>query len=312
MMPTMPGAIQSVTVATKAISVLRSATENAPSCDRSASTYSSTPSSLRSSGLLRSSMTATSATNISAQIGAAMIIQSRNEIFSPVASSIRPRPIRFGGDPTGVSSPPTLAPYASISIRAAPTRSRSGSKSSETTPWDCISLAITARMPMAVGSSIATVAVLETKADNMHVIAPKAMITRNVDLPTPGKLSTNIANRLARPCLSIAWARMKAPMNVKTVEEPNGASASSAEVTPSSTMAPIPMNPPTGIGTGSVIQRTTTPSRTAASVCCWSSMPSGSSSITMVTSGASTRPTVRRPFSNRSSPSESRCSPRLR
>ncbi len=28
----------------------------------------------------------------------------------PVASSMRPRPMRFGGDPTGVSRPPTLAP----------------------------------------------------------------------------------------------------------------------------------------------------------------------------------------------------------
>ena len=90
-------------------------------------------------------------------------------------------------------------------------------------------------------------------------------------------------------------------MNVKTVDDPNGASASSAVATPSSTMAPTPMKPPIGIGTGSVIQRTTTPTSTAARVCCLSSMPSGRSSITMVASGASTRPTVRRPFSNRSS-----------
>ncbi len=165
---------------------------------------------------------------------------------------------------------------------------------------------------MAVGSSIATVAVLETNADSAQVITPNAMITRNVDVPTPGALRTNIANRFARPCLSIAWARMKAPMNVKTVDEPNGASASSAVTTPSSTMAPMPMKPPTGIGTGSVIQRTTTPTSTAASVCWLSSMPSGRSSITMVASGASTRPTVRRPFSKRSSCSESCCSPRLR
>ncbi len=108
--PTMPGTIHSVTVMANAISVLRSATEKSPIFARSASTYSSTPLSLRISGLLSRNITTASATNISAQIGKAMIIQSRNPIFSPVASSISPRPIRLGGDPTGVSSPPTLAP----------------------------------------------------------------------------------------------------------------------------------------------------------------------------------------------------------
>ena len=87
---------------------------------------------------------------------------------------------------------------------------------------------MTVRRPIAVGSSIATVAVLETNADSRQVMAPNAMITRNVDLPTPRRLSTNIANRFARPCLSIAWARMNAPMKVKTVDDPKGASASSA------------------------------------------------------------------------------------
>ena len=43
-------------------------------------------------------------------MGSALMTHSRNEIFSPVAFSISPRPIRLGGLPTGVSRPPTLAP----------------------------------------------------------------------------------------------------------------------------------------------------------------------------------------------------------
>jgi hypothetical protein len=39
-----------------------------------------------------------------------MPIQAANEIASPVRCSIKSRPIRLGGLPTGVSRPPTLAP----------------------------------------------------------------------------------------------------------------------------------------------------------------------------------------------------------
>ena len=215
----------------------------------------------------------------------------------------------MGGDPTGVSRPPTLAPYASISISATPTRSRSGSKSSATTPLACISLAITVSSPIAVGSSIATVAVLETNADSRAVMRPKATTTRKVDFPTPRMPSMNIANRFASPCFSIAWARMNAPMNVKTVDDPNGASASSAVATPRSTMAPTPMKPPIGIGTGSVTQSTTTPSSTAARVCWSSGRSNGMNRKVTVTIGARTRPSVRLPFSNASSCGLSSCSP---
>ena len=51
-----------------------------------------------------------SSTNISRQMGSANIIHWKKLIRSPVASSMRPRPIRLGGLPTGVSKPPTLAP----------------------------------------------------------------------------------------------------------------------------------------------------------------------------------------------------------
>ncbi len=162
-----------------------------------------------------------SATNISAQTGSASPIHCANGMVSPVASSISARPIRFGGLPTGVSRPPTLAPYASINMIATPTRSLVGSKSETSSPasirWSWIRLAITARIPIAVGNSMATVAVLETNAEITQVIRPKAMITREVLLPTPGSARMRNANLRASPCLSIDWARMNAPMKVKMV-----------------------------------------------------------------------------------------------
>ena len=42
------------------------------------------------------------------------------------------------------------------------------------------------RIATAVGSSIATVAELEMKAESRHVIRPKAMIVLTVDVPTLG------------------------------------------------------------------------------------------------------------------------------
>jgi hypothetical protein len=167
-------------------------------------------------------------------------------------------------------------------------------------------------MPSAVGSNIATVAVLDTNADRAQVMRPNATITPVVELPTRGSARMRKANRRARPCLSIAWARMNAPMNVKIVEDPKGASTSSTGATLSMTTAETPIRPPMGIGTASVIHRTMTPSRIPASVCWLPSMSSGSTRNTMVTSGASHSPTVRRAFSNLSSAGDSRCSPRLR
>ncbi len=104
---------------------------------------------------------------------------------------------------------------------------------------------------------------------------PNATIVLVVLRPTPGIASTRKANRRASPCRSIACARMNAPMNVNTVDDPNGSSTSSTGATPSITTAETPIRPPIGIGTGSVTQSTTTPSRTADSVCCAESRSSG-------------------------------------
>ncbi len=167
-------------------------------------------------------------------------------------------------------------------------------------------------MPIAVGSSIATVAVLDTNADSSAVIAPNARITPVVDPPTPLRDRIRNANRRARPCLSIAWARMNAPMNVKIVDDPNGPRTSSTGATPRKTAIATPSRPPIGMGTASLIHSVITPSSTAASTCCSRGMSSGTTRNSTVISGARNRPMVRLPFSNRSSWGDSFCSPRLR
>ena len=60
---------------------------------------------------------------------------------------------------------------------------------------------------------------------------------------------------------------MNAPMKTNTVADPNGASTSSTGATPISTMSTMPMRPPIGIGTASLIHSTTTNSSAAASFC---------------------------------------------
>jgi hypothetical protein len=56
-----------------------------------------------------------------------------------------------------------------------------------------------------------------------------------------------------------------------------------------------------GIGTASLIHRAMTPSSTAASTCCSRGMSMGRTRNATVSRGARKSPTVRRPFSNRSS-----------
>jgi hypothetical protein len=119
-----------------------------------------------------------------------------------------------------------------------------------------------ARIAIAVGSSIATVAVFETNAERIAEIRPNAMTVFAVLFATHGIASMRNAKRRATPCSSIAWAMMNAPMKTKTVEEPNGARISSAGPTASSTSSPMPMSPPTGIGTASLIHRQMTSAST--------------------------------------------------
>ena len=173
-------------------------------------------------------------------------------------------------------------------------------------------LAIVPRIASAVGSSMATVAVFDTKAESRHVMRPKVMTVRTVLLPTPGMASMRNAKRRATPWRSIAWARMNAPMKTKMVEEPNGAITSSTGATPIITISAMPSRPPIGIGTASVIHSTMTNSSAAASFCWLPSMSSGSSRKIRKTAGARNSPIVRRAFSKRSSCGLSFCSPSVR
>ena len=79
------------------------------------------------------------------------------------------------------------------------------------------------RIAIAVGSSIATVAVFETNADSAQVMRPNAMTVRLVLLPTRAWPASRNAKRRATPWRSIAWAMMNAPMKTKMVDEPKGA-----------------------------------------------------------------------------------------
>ena len=54
--------------------------------------------------------TTASTANIARHSGAAVATQAKKEMLRPVASSMSARPMRLGGDPIGVSRPPTLAP----------------------------------------------------------------------------------------------------------------------------------------------------------------------------------------------------------
>lgn len=94
----------------KAIRVLRSPFDTRPSLPFSSAMNSSTPSTRFTSGRFSQRMTTSRATNMTTTIGRAIRNHSKKVMGSPVSSSIRPRPIRFGGLPMGSSSPPTVMP----------------------------------------------------------------------------------------------------------------------------------------------------------------------------------------------------------
>ena len=105
---TTPGSVQPTTARPKAIRVLRSPRVIGPSLRFSSATYSSTPGTCLTSGLLRASTTTITAMNMTTTIGKAMRNHSRKVIGSLVAFSTRSRPMRLGGLPIGSSNPPTV------------------------------------------------------------------------------------------------------------------------------------------------------------------------------------------------------------
>ncbi len=229
----------------------------------------------RISGLLSSSRTAHSATNMARRSAARRRIHSANEIRSPVASSISPRPIRFGR-------------AADRGEQAADARAV-GEHQHQRDP-DAELERIEALAAVLVLDDVRDRAEDRDRGRQQHrdrrgvgderrqhaCDRPEGDDRAVVLLPTPGIASTRKAKRRATPWLSIAWAMMNAPMKTRIVVEPNGATTSSAGATPITTIRAIPSRPPIGIGIASEIHSTITNSRAAASFCCVSSMSSGS------------------------------------
>ena len=107
---TKPGSTHRNTATPKTIRVLRPPLHIGPSSARCWWTYSSAPEIRRTSGLLSRIRITQSAANISRQIGSAVITQEKKLIVVPVSDSMKSMPIRLGGVPIGVISPPTPAP----------------------------------------------------------------------------------------------------------------------------------------------------------------------------------------------------------
>ena len=234
----------------------------------------------------------------------------------PVASSISARPIRLGGLPTGVSRPPTLAPYASISMIATPTRSRVGSKSVDVlAALDPLVLdqvgdhgqdADRGRQQHRDGRGVG-----DERRDQAGDRAERDDHAASCSLPTPGSARIRNANRSREPVLEHRLGQDEG-----ADEGEDGAGAERREY---GVRAVLPAHaeqdqqrgaeqPETGIGIGSVIHAMMTPPSTAATVCCSCGMSSGSRKMTIVGSGARTNPSVAAPRSKRSSRSESCCS----
>ena len=109
------------------------------------------------------------------------------------------------------------------------------------------------------------------------------------------------AKRRSRPWKKIACASMKVPMNRKMSGSANGANASLAGATPSTTAAATPRNAVIAIGIASVTHRTTTAASTAASRWAGGSRPPVVHQTTAKASGAPARPARRRHRSRRPS-----------
>jgi hypothetical protein len=103
-----PGPTQSPTVTAKAQAVDRCPVVHAPSLPRSAATWSATPSSrVTPAGNMPSSSRTIVAVS-TATSGTPTAHQPRNETCTPICARMKPSPIRLGGVPIGVASPPTL------------------------------------------------------------------------------------------------------------------------------------------------------------------------------------------------------------
>ena len=166
---TMPGVIHSVTVTPKAISVLRSAdAERRRAWPAPRRRTPRRRSSCLISGLLSSSRTTASTTNITAQIGQrhAHPGGERDRLAGRLLDEVAADQVRRAADRGEQATDAGAVREHQHQRDADPQPGRVECRRRTRSPLSCISLAITARMPSAVGSSIATVAVLDTNADS--------------------------------------------------------------------------------------------------------------------------------------------------
>jgi hypothetical protein len=132
---------------------------------------------------------------------------------------------------------------------------------------------IAVRMPAAIATIIAVVAVLEMKAlivADTTATAARILPGRS---PTAGSPRTAKAKRRSRPWTRIASASMNEPMKRKTSGSEKGRNTSLAGATPATTQAIAPARAVTGSGRASVTHRITTPTRITARL--WASGVSG-------------------------------------
>ncbi len=196
---------------------------------------------------------------------------------------MKPMPMRLGGVPTGVASPPMDAANEVISI--SPVAYRGSMAASVPGALSA------ARMESAMPNIMAVVAVLEIHAEIRAVATPKARRIRVGRAPTQGSESTAYATRRSRPWRKIPRARMNAPMKRNISGSANGAKTTFAGATPSTTHAAAPSRAVTGSGSASVTHSTTTAASTAPRR--WASGESpvmGQASSETNTAGASTDP----------------------
>ena len=260
---TMPGTTQSITVTAKATAVDRCPVVQAPSRFRSAATKSRTPSSrLTPAGNIQPN-TKTVMVPSRATSGSPMAHQPGKEISTPSWLRMKPSPIRLGGVPIGVASPPSDEAKATQS-KSPVAKPRAGGRPDRR---EASSTAV--MIPDTIASIIAVVQVLERKPlASMQTTATAARMRPGCS-PTPGSESTAKANRLSSRWSRIPSARMKEPIKRKISGSAKGAKTSRAGATPASTQAAAPRRAVTARGRASVIQRITTASAITASDCAW-------------------------------------------
>nr|WP_255352467.1 hypothetical protein [Pseudonocardia sp. AL041005-10] len=154
-------------------------------------------------------------------------------------------------------------------------------------------------MPIPIGSSIATVAVLDTNAEITAASTPNAIMVRTGDPAMPGTESARSAIRRSSPCTLMARAITKPPRNTKIVSVPKAPSTVSSSATPRNTHSRTAKTAVTASGSASVTHQTMTSTNTAASARWGQTSPSASRRTARNPSGPRGRPIRARTLSKR-------------